>query len=149
MAGGRTLKRSEDLAMGCGRRTFLRSGAAGLATLLAPRSAAATTPALLKPPRLKPGDMVGLINPVSMPLSRADAGTVSEALRSIGLRVTCGAHLDGSVSDERRAREMNALFADEAVNALLPVRAEPQPPRTGSSAFTASTTTSSAEIPRC
>ncbi len=105
-----------------GRRAFLRAGAAGLATLLAHQRVAAATPPLLKPPRLKPGDTVGLINPVSLPLSRADAGTVGEALRGIGLRVTCGAYLDGSVSDEQRAREVNALFADEAVNALLPVR---------------------------
>jgi muramoyltetrapeptide carboxypeptidase len=76
----------------------------------------------LKPPRLKPGDTVGLINPVSQPLSRADAGAVSEALQSIGLRVTCGAHLDASVGEAQRAREVNALFADPAVNALVPVR---------------------------
>lgn len=105
-----------------GRRAFLRGGAAGLATLLAQQRVAAATPPLLKPKRLKPGDTVGLINPVSLPLSRADASTVSEALRGLGLRVTCGAHLEGSVSDEERAREVNALFADAAVNALVPVR---------------------------
>jgi muramoyltetrapeptide carboxypeptidase len=77
---------------------------------------------LLKPPRLSPGDTVGLFNPVSQPLSRADAAAVSEALRSLGLRVTCGAHLDASVGEEQRAREVNALFADPAVNALVPVR---------------------------
>jgi muramoyltetrapeptide carboxypeptidase len=105
-----------------GRRAFLRGGAASLATLLAHQRAALAAPPVIKPRRLKPGDTVGLINPVSQPLRRADAAAVGDALRGIGLRVTCGAQLDGSVSDEQRAREVNALFADDAVHALVPVR---------------------------
>ena len=117
--------------MGYGRRAFLGRGAAGLAgvfvgppqTLLA--SAPPTGPpgaTLLKPPRLKSGDTVGLVNPVSLPLTREDADAVCAALQGVGLRVTCGSRLDAAVDDRERAREVSALFADPAVQAIVAVR---------------------------
>ncbi len=111
------------VALGYGRRAFLHSGAASLAALLARRSVAATlTPPVLKPPHLKPGDTVGLINPVSQPLARAEVDAVCSTLEHLGLRARCGARLDAAVGDKERALETSALFADPAVQAILPVR---------------------------
>ena len=114
--------------MVCGRRAFLRRGAAaGLTTLLLPRSGVAvgtTTPALplIKPPHLKPGDTVGLINPVCIAPSSADLRSVTAALQGLGMNVKIGPHLEASGSDEERAVEVNALFEDAAVKAILPIR---------------------------
>ncbi len=114
--------------MVCGRRAFLRGGAAaGLTTLLLPRSGAAAigaTPALplIKPPHLKPGDTVGLINPVCIAPSSADVRSVTAALEGLGMNVKIGPHLEASASDEERAVEVSALFEDAAVKAILPIR---------------------------
>jgi muramoyltetrapeptide carboxypeptidase len=108
-----------------GRRGFLRSSAAGLAALLAPRDALASTSvqrSVIKPPHLKAGDTIGLINPVSVPLSPADLRSVTGALESLGMRVKCASHLDVAVSDRERAAEVNALFADASVKAIVPIR---------------------------
>jgi muramoyltetrapeptide carboxypeptidase len=110
-----------------GRRAFLSGGVAGLATLLAPRSAlsgltATVAGPVVKPPRLAPGDTIGLINPVSVPMSPADLHSVASTLSSLGMKVKCGARLDVALSDQERAGEVNALFADPSVKAILPVR---------------------------
>jgi muramoyltetrapeptide carboxypeptidase len=110
-----------------GRRAFLSGGVAGLATLLAPRSVLAGLTAtvagpVVKPPHLKPGDTIGLINPVSVPMSPADLRSVTSTLGSLGMQVKCGARLDVAASDEERAAEVNALFEDPSVKAILPVR---------------------------
>ena len=109
------------------RRAFLSGGAAGLAALLAPRPASAALNAVVagpvvKPPHLEPGDTIGLINPVSLPMSPADLGSVANALGSLGMKVKCGARLDVAASDQERAAEVNTLFADPTVKAILPVR---------------------------
>jgi len=111
-----------------GRRAFLRTGAvAGLTSLLRPRrgETAAEMPAalpLIKPPHLKPGDTVGLINPVCINLSSADLRSVTGALEGLGMKVKLGTNLEASLRDEERAAEVNALFADRSVKAILPIR---------------------------
>ena len=107
--------------MGYGRRAFLGRGVAGLAALLGPCRDAAAAP-LIKPPRLRPGDTVGLVNPVSLPLTGDDADAVCAALRKVGLKVICGSRLDAVVDDRERAREVGALFADPTVQGIVAVR---------------------------
>lgn len=110
------------------RRAFLRTGAAGLAALFAPRrglaaaDASPADPPLIKPPRLRPGDTIGLINPVSVDLHPTDVELVSRTLEGLGVRVKCGAHTHAAVSDRERAEEVNALFRDPSVKAILPIR---------------------------
>jgi muramoyltetrapeptide carboxypeptidase len=115
------------------RRGFLARSFAGGATLLAapppgrlPGLAAIAGP-LLKPPRLHEGDTVGLINPTQSDLGRADLEVATANLQQLGLKVRCGRALaeclDGAdVSDAGRAAEVNALFADPSVKALMPLR---------------------------
>jgi muramoyltetrapeptide carboxypeptidase len=106
------------------RRAFLRHGVASLAALIAPRVGAEprSTPSLLKPPRLEPGDAVGLVNPVSLPLSSEDVRGVSAAIEGLGLRVRCLARVGQAAGPQERAREINAAFADPALKAVVPVR---------------------------
>jgi muramoyltetrapeptide carboxypeptidase len=106
------------------RRAFLLGGAASFASLLAPGRVLPVPKrlAVLKPPRLRPGDTAAVINPVSLPLSAEDVRVVCTALEALDLRVRCAARLGNAASDEERAGELNAVFADPAVKALVPVR---------------------------
>jgi muramoyltetrapeptide carboxypeptidase len=120
------------------RRRFLGTGAIGLAGALLPPAVRAAkpqsvrpppsqAPPLIKPPRLKPGDTVGLINPVCTPLRSEDLHEVTSRLEALEMRVKWGDRLldctqGREVGDAERAREINALFADPSVKALLPIR---------------------------
>jgi len=111
------------------RRAFLGTGTAGLAALLTPAARAAptlsraeATPAVIKPPRLRPGDTIGLINPVSFGVEPAILQSVRQSLEALGMTVRCGAWIGTTANDRERAAEVNAMFADPAVRAILPVR---------------------------
>lgn len=113
-------------AHGARRRTLLR-GAAGLAlgAGLAGRGAfAAERLPLVKPPRLKPGDTIGLINPSSAIYERGPYELATETLQAMGFRVREGAHLRArhgqfAGTDAQRAADVNAMFADPGVNGIL------------------------------
>jgi muramoyltetrapeptide carboxypeptidase len=116
---------------GLSRRAFLGLGAAGIASLLAPlagSSAAHGAPATeppppLKPPRLEPGDTVGLINPPSISPRPGDVEAISQRLASLDLKVRPARHtLEPEASAEQRAADINELFGDPTVKALLPLR---------------------------
>jgi muramoyltetrapeptide carboxypeptidase len=108
-----------------GRRRFL--GAAGLAGLgLAARPAAAAV-AAVKPPRLRVGDTVGLIAPANATFLEVDLEIARETLEALSLRVKAGAHLLDRYGylagrDADRASDVNALFADREVRAVLALR---------------------------
>lgn len=113
------------------RRVFLGLGVAGAAALVAPLSSSARahgtpaspSPPAIKPPRLEPGDLVGLINPSSIPPRPDDLDRVAESMRALGLAVRPGPRLmEAAATDEQRAEGINELFADPAVKALLPLR---------------------------
>jgi muramoyltetrapeptide carboxypeptidase len=112
------------------RRSF---GAIAAALSLAlPGVAAARTPSprpmkkLIKPPRLKRGDVVGLIAPGGYTTDRA----IEKAVRNIealGFKVKTGAYLRevfgnyaGSV--QQRLADLHAMFADPEVKAIWPIR---------------------------
>jgi muramoyltetrapeptide carboxypeptidase len=106
------------------RRSFL--GRAG-ALLAAPAAAPTGRPAVVKPPRLRPGDTVGLIDPASATFLRQDVAIVTDVLAAMGYRVKRGAHLMDRYGylagrDRDRAADVNALFADPEVGAILAVR---------------------------
>jgi muramoyltetrapeptide carboxypeptidase len=112
------------------RRSFLARAGAASAALLVPAGATAAPAggsALLKPPRLRRGETIGLMNPVGTPVSREDVVAVTRALEGLGMRVKNGPTLEAGMSgiavdERRRAAEMTALFADPEVRALVPVR---------------------------
>lgn len=87
----------------------------------------ANTSPPLKPQRLKPGDLIGLVSPASpiADLTRIEKGV--RYLESLGYRVRVGrtvgkvhGYLAGT--DEERAADLHAMFADPAVKAIVCVR---------------------------
>ena len=81
----------------------------------------------LRPRRLSPGQTVGLVAPSSAPNEPEHIRFAIETLESLGFRVRPGAHLfdrDGyfAGADAARAADLNAMFADDGVDAVWCVR---------------------------
>ena len=108
------------------RRTALRTfGAVAAALTLAPAALSATT--LRKPPRLRPGDTVGLIEPAGFTDDAFDLALVIDTVRAMGLVPKPAPHLMARYGylagkDEARAADVNAMFADRGVRAIFAVR---------------------------
>lgn len=108
-----------------GRRGFLRAAGAGALGLCARPARAAQ--GLVKPPRLRLGDTVGLIAPANATFLPVELDVARETLEALGLRVKAGAHLLDRYGylagrDADRASDVNALFADPEVRAVLALR---------------------------
>jgi len=91
--------------------------------------AAAGTPFVspVPPPRLRPGDTVGLINPAGATWNPVDIDIVRETFEALGLRVKVGTHvLDrfGYLAgrDADRAADVNGMFEDPEVQGIVCVR---------------------------
>lgn len=81
----------------------------------------------LKPPRLKAGDTVGLVNPAGATFHKDDVSMASETLAALGLKMKTGEHLLDRYgylagSDKARAADINTMFADDEVSALIALR---------------------------
>jgi muramoyltetrapeptide carboxypeptidase len=82
---------------------------------------------LLRPRRLLPGQTIGLVAPSSAPNEPEHIRFAIEMLESLGFRVRPGANLfdrDGYFAgvDAARAADLNAMFADDAVDAVWCLR---------------------------
>jgi len=112
------------------RRQILQSIAAGLVVSGIPAAYAAGKKgpqASLKPPRLKAGDTVGLINPAGATFHPDDVNIARETMTALGLKMKTGEHLldrHGYLggSDKNRAADVNAMFADPEISAVLALR---------------------------
>jgi len=122
------------------RRSFLQTALlAALSAQIAPAlvasdAAAATSSARtrsprgpVKPRRLKPGDTVGLVSPASATWAAEELVIIQETVEALGLKARRGTHvLDRygylAGKDEDRAADLNAMFADDSVDAILCVR---------------------------
>ncbi len=111
------------------RRHFLQAGGAAAAGAGLPTLAQSqpTSSAVLKPRRLKKGDLVGLINPAGATFHADDAEIARETMAALGLEVRFGKHLLDRYGylagrDEDRAADVNDLFADPEVRALISLR---------------------------
>ena len=83
-----------------------------------------TDPEIRKPPRLRAGDTVGVVAPASPWENRSELLRGLDMLRSWGLEVRLGRHLDerhGYMAgrDEDRAADLNAMLADPEVRAVI------------------------------
>ncbi len=111
------------------RRRFLASTALA-ATLLpaAARTAApVAAPARLLPTPLAPGDTVGLVSPSSAFDDSFNLQLAREAMEALGFRVRMGAHAGSrrghlAGSDAERAGDLNRMFADTGVKAIVCTR---------------------------
>ena len=111
------------------RRDFLKRGsliAAGLPLWMASPTTNDELP-LLKPPRLRPGDGVGLVSPGGIITDTDELQDAKETLTHLGLRVHLGKHaLDrwGYLAgrDEDRVADLHAMFTDPNIKMILCTR---------------------------
>ncbi|MGX9707551.1 S66 peptidase family protein [Laceyella tengchongensis] len=80
----------------------------------------------MKPPALKPGDLIGVIAPAS-PVPEERRERALQTLRRFGYRLKVGASVQEqhgyfSGTDEVRARDVNEMFADPEVRAIMCIR---------------------------
>lgn len=92
-----------------------------------PTPAGAPGPKLLKPKRLVAGDVVGLAQPATLTLDEGELELVEDVVRALGFVPRRGPHAlarHGYLAgpDEARAADLNAMFADPEVKAILAVR---------------------------
>ncbi|HYN02460.1 MAG TPA: LD-carboxypeptidase [Vicinamibacteria bacterium] len=103
----------------------LAPGAAGPA--LGAPSGASSLPKVVKPPRLRAGDVAGLVAPASANFESVDIEIAQEVARAFGLEPRLGAHVrdrHGYLAgrDEDRAADVNRFFADPSVKAVLAIQ---------------------------
>jgi muramoyltetrapeptide carboxypeptidase len=105
------------------RRQFLQGlGLTVLGTQI-PAFATSDSPSILKPPRLKSGDTIGLVSPASS-INKSDLKYIKFQLAQLGLKVKNSAvvlneygYLAGSDFD--RANDIHRMFADPSVQGIL------------------------------
>ncbi|MBP3985563.1 LD-carboxypeptidase [Pseudoxanthomonas helianthi] len=111
------------------RRHFL--GNTALAALLLPLArgtdARAAPRGRLLPPPLNKGDTVALVSPSSAMDEPFDLQLATEAMQALGFKVKTGAHYANRYghlagSDAERAGDLNAMFADREVKAIICAR---------------------------
>jgi muramoyltetrapeptide carboxypeptidase len=108
------------------RRQFLQGLGGTLLGSQLPVAASERSQPLIKPRQLVVGDTVGLISPASA-INQEDLTEVREFLTAYGFKVKVGEHvLDryGYLAgrDADRAADVNAMFADDGVQAILTMR---------------------------
>ncbi|MBW4614503.1 MAG: LD-carboxypeptidase [Desmonostoc vinosum HA7617-LM4] len=111
------------------RRRFLSTfGLAAVASQISPLAAQGklTPNTILKPPRLQVGDTVGLIAPAGI-VDANDLEAAKESLLKLGLKVKQGAHILDRYGylagkDADRAKDVNAMFSDRSVKAIIAMR---------------------------
>ena len=113
------------------RRQFLGSTALAAAALALPLArggqAQAATPSRILPPPLQPGDTIGLVSPSAATDDPFDLQLAREAMEALGLEVKAAPHLDArrghlAGTDAERAGDLNAMFADRRVRAIVCAR---------------------------
>src|SRR5262245_28308388 len=82
---------------------------------------------LLKPPRLRRGDVIALISPASTPLPTEKIEKGVRYLESLGYRVKLGEHVAAqhgylAGTDEQRLSDLNRMLNDSQVKAIFAVR---------------------------
>ncbi|PSR15136.1 LD-carboxypeptidase [filamentous cyanobacterium CCP3] len=104
-------------------------GVASAGMALGQRSVQAQARPTLRPPRLREGDVVGIVSPAGATYERDRLDLVVDAVKALGFVPRIAPHalarygyLAGT--DAERAADVNAMFADPAIKALLPVRGD-------------------------
>ena len=109
------------------RRGFGASVAAALSTPgLAAAATRHTSRRLIKPPRLRPGDLVGLVAPGGVVNDRLIEKSVQN-IEALGLRAKVGTYLRAAYGNyagsvQQRLADLHAMFTDPEVKMIWPVR---------------------------
>ncbi len=109
------------------RRQFLQLAATTFVLAMPLETAKAKSRPLLKPARLKPGAIVGIISPASATFVKEELNIVLDAVRGLGLVPKLALHVRDRYgylagTDGDRASDINQFFSDPQVAALLPIR---------------------------
>ena len=126
-------KRREFLEMTAAAAAAAVLGERGALAAQAPaRTATGTAPpaeprAIVKPPRLRPGDLIGLVDPASATWDPMEVEIAEESLAALGFRTRRGPNLLErrgyfAGTDEQRAADVNAMIRDPDVKAIHCVR---------------------------
>src|SRR3990170_735831 len=109
------------------RRTALQIFGALAAAAALPTNAFGARQSVRKPPRLRPGDTVGLIKPAGFLADEFELQMVMETVTAMGFvpkpapqMLSRFGYLAGS--DRERAADVNAMYADDSVRAVFAVR---------------------------
>lgn len=113
------------------RRSFLKAlglssiaACTGVSPVLANQPPA---PDAIKPRRLKKGDTVGLISPAGIVYYSDEFSIIRESMEALGLKVKEGKNMRNRYgylagTDEERASDVNNMFEDPEIDAILCVR---------------------------
>jgi muramoyltetrapeptide carboxypeptidase len=113
------------------RRHFIGSATLAAAALMLPLAggsdARATAPRRVLPLPLNPGDTVGLVSPSSATDDPFDLQLAREAMEALGFKVKLAPHLASrrghlAGTDAERAGDLNAMFGDRQVKAVICAR---------------------------
>ena len=110
------------------RQFFSQCATAAIAAIFTSKlSSAETLPPLLKPPKLRPGDGIGLISPASATFERERLEIVIDAMRGLELVPYPAPHvLDRygylAGKDRDRAADINQCIADPKIHGLMPLQ---------------------------
>ncbi|MEG2940471.1 MAG: LD-carboxypeptidase [Thermomonas sp.] len=110
------------------RRNFLGATAlAGLLPLVGMGDVQAASSKRLLPVPLAKGDTIGLVSPSSATDDSFNLQLAREAMEALGFKVKSGAHFDArrghlAGTDAERAGDLNAMFADKTVKAIVCTR---------------------------
>jgi len=103
---------------------LLAIGGLGLTTLRPNISLANISTEVIIPPRLKRGDVIGLVSPAGITRSRDKLSIIEETLAELDLKLHVDEHamdrwgyLAGK--DEVRAEAINKMYSDSGVDAIL------------------------------
>lgn len=116
---------------GVTRREFIGEvaafGAAGVAGSRAFASRTKTPKTIFKPPRLQPGDTVGLVCPASAPFEPSAIREGKAAMEKLGFRVKIGRNVGKKYgylggTDQERASDLQEMFDDPQVKAIVALR---------------------------
>ncbi len=113
------------------RRDFVRTATVAGAALAAPVSIAqsalkekSSSPKLVKPPRLQPGDTVGIVLPATAEFETHELEIGVEQVRALGFEPRLGANAAAkhgyfAGTDQQRAADINAMFGDPKVKGMF------------------------------
>jgi muramoyltetrapeptide carboxypeptidase len=109
------------------RRNLLAAlGIAATGVAVVGKPGVAQPPSVIKPPRLQPGDTVGIFSPAGATYQQDQIDLVVDAVKGLGFIPKLAPHATERYGylagpDQVRAADVNALFADSEVAALLPI----------------------------
>lgn len=82
---------------------------------------------ILKPKKLKEGDTIGLVSPASRLPHKRQYDEIVDQIKDLGYKVKLGTNAKSRYGylagrDEQRAKDINAMFADDSIDAIMAFR---------------------------